>query len=382
MNRTQLKTPCYVIMQDKLIKNLTVLDNLRKRTGCKILLAQKCFSCYSLYPLISQFVDGTEASGEFEARLGHEYMPDGENHTFSAGFTDEQFDEVLKYSDHVVFNSVKQFQKFSKKAKSLGKSVGLRINPECSTQTGHEIYDPCSPGSRLGVTRKGIDSDESLINELDGIHFHTLCEQNSDDLKTTLECVEQKFGDILPKLKWINFGGGHHITREDYDVETLVWCIERMQNKYGLTVYLEPGEAFALNAGDLITTVVDVQPEIARTGKYRNVIVDTSACCHMPDVLEMPYRAPLSNSGEPGQKAFTFRLGSQTCLAGDVIGDYSFDHELKEGDRLTFNDMAIYTMVKNNTFNGMPLPSIVIEKEDGECEIIKSFSYFDFLSRL
>lgn len=369
-----LPTPCYIINEGKLIKNLEILRGVEERTGCKILLAQKAFSAYSFYPLIGQYVSGTASSGLYEARLGYECMGK-ENHVFSAAFRENEIDEILGYSNHIVFNSFNQLRKYRDKAVSNGVSIGLRLNPEFSTQEGHEIYDPCSKKSRLGIRR--ADFDENDLEGVDGVHFHTLCEQNSDDLEATLSAVIEKFGDILPKMKWINFGGGHHITRDDYDIERLEKCIRRMQDEYGLTVYLEPGEAFALNAGYLTTTVLDI---------VRNdmdiAILDMSAACHTPDVLEMPYRPPLFDGGEPFEKVYTCRLGSQTCLSGDFIGEYSFDKPLAIGDRLVFGDMAIYSMVKNNTFNGMPLPSIAKLSANGKAEIIKSFGYEDFKSRL
>ncbi|MGN0656634.1 MAG: carboxynorspermidine decarboxylase [Ruminiclostridium sp.] len=374
IKRLPLSTPCYIIDEERLIRNLEILSGVEKRTGCKILLAQKAFSCYYFYPLIGQYVSGTAASGLYEARLGAEYI-NKENHVFSAAYRDSEIDEILSYSNHIVFNSFNQLCRFREKALKAGASIGLRINPELSTQSGHEIYDPCSPKSRLGITRNNFDEND--LEGVTGLHFHTLCEQNSDDLEKTLDAVEEKFGDILRKMKWINFGGGHHITREDYDIPRLERCIKRMQEKYGLTVYLEPGEAFALNAGYLMTTVLDIT-----RSDMDIAILDTSAACHMPDVLEMPYRPPLFESGEPFEKAYTCRLGSQTCLAGDFIGEYSFDKPLEIGDRLVFGDMAIYSMVKNNTFNGMPLPDIAVLHPDGKAEVIKRFGYEDFKTRL
>lgn len=262
-----------------------------------------------------------------------------------------------------------------------GVSVGLRINPECSTQEGHAIYDPCAKGSRLGITRDILDEAIEKgfdFSEIEGLHFHTLCEQNSDDLKITLDAIEASFGDLLYKIKWLNMGGGHHITREDYDIEKLEKCIVYMKEKYNLEIYLEPGEAIALNAGYLKTTVLD----LVENGGIKILILDTSAACHMPDVLEMPYRPPLRDSGEPGEKKYTYRLSSCTCLAGDVIGDYSFDKEINIGDVLVFEDMAIYSMVKNNTFNGMPLPDIDVIDKEGNCKVIKRFGYEDFKNRL
>ena len=369
-----LPTPCYIIDEGRLIKNLEILWGVEERTGCKILLAQKAFSAYSFYPLIGQYVSGTASSGLYEARLGYECMGK-ENHVFSAAFRENEIDEILGYTNHIVFNSFNQLRKYRDRAVEKGVSIGLRINPELSTQEGHEIYDPCSKKSRLGIRRE--DFDENDLENVEGLHFHTLCEQNSDALEATLEAVIEKFGEFLPKMKWINFGGGHHITRDDYDIARLEKCIKRVQEEYGLTVYLEPGEAFALNAGYLTTTVLDI---------VRNdmdiAILDMSAACHTPDVLEMPYRPPLFDSGEPFEKAYTCRLGSQTCLSGDFIGEYSFDEPLEIGDRLVFGDMAIYSMVKNNTFNGMPLPTIAKLTADGKTEIIKSFGYEDFKSRL
>ena len=394
MKWSELPTPCYVVDAALLEKNLKILQSVMERTGAHILLAQKAFSMYTLYPEIGKVLCGATASGLYEARLCTEEMvrpleAQGrrcENHIFSPAYREEDFPEILEYCDHIVFNSWKQVEKFSARAKAAGKSIGLRINPECSTQEGHAIYDPCAPGSRLGTTREEFETylktedgcGNKFLALLDGIHFHTLCEQDSDDLEKTLDAVEEKFGAYLSRMKWINFGGGHHITREGYDIPRLEKCIRRMQEKYGLEVYLEPGEAVALNAGFLITSVLETRD----TGILRLAILDTSAACHMPDVLEMPYRPPLQDSGLPGEKPFAYRLGGPTCLAGDIIGDYSFEQPLKEGDRLVFEDMAIYSMVKNNTFNGMPLPAIAVREKNGECRIVKQFSYEDFKCRI
>ncbi|MDE5935898.1 MAG: carboxynorspermidine decarboxylase, partial [Ruminococcus sp.] len=281
----------------------------------------------------------------------------------------------ISYCDHIIFNSFGQLDKYRDKVLETGKKIGLRINPECSTQEGHEIYDPCSPRSRLGIVNKNFDRSD--LYGVTGLHFHTLCEQNSDDLKKTLDAVEEKFGDVLEKMEWINFGGGHHITRSDYDISLLESCINHIKEKYRIEVFLEPGEAVALNAGYLVTEVLDLIENDMPTA-----ILDTSAACHMPDVLEMPYRPPLLDSGEAGEKQYTYRLGSQTCLAGDFIGEYSFDNPLKIGDKLVFGDMAIYSMVKNNTFNGMPLPSILLRKSDENLVNLGTFGYEDFKSRL
>lgn len=378
MKIQELKTPCYVIDEKKLRENLEILAGVQQRTGCKILLAQKAFSCFHEYPLIGKYLKGTTASGLFEARLGREEM-NLENHVFSPAYREEEMDEIAGLCDHIVFNSFGQLEKYAPRLK--GKSIGLRINPECSTQEDHAIYDPCAPGSRLGVTaekfRENAEHSPQLLEALDGLHFHTLCEQNSDDLERTLAAVEEKFGQWLPRMKWLNMGGGHHITRADYDIDRLERCIRRMQERYGVEVYLEPGEAVALNAGYLATQVLDVVENGIRT-----LILDASAACHMPDVLEMPYRPPLRDSGKPGEKPWTYRLSSYTCLAGDIIGDYSFDREIQAGDRLYFEDMAIYSMVKNNTFNGIGLPDIAVMDENGDCRVIRSFGYEDFKERL
>lgn len=370
----KFKTPCYVIDEDSLLRNLEILHGVEKRTGCKILLAQKAFSCYHLYPLIGEYISGTACSGLYEAKLGFDEMGK-ENHVFSAAYREEELDEIISYCGHIIFNSFAQLDKYRERVLSAGKKIGLRINPECSTQEGHEIYDPCSPKSRLGITNRNFRRDD--LHGVTGLHFHTLCEQNSDDLEKTLDAVEEKFGDVLSGMEWINFGGGHHITRSDYDIQRLENCIDRMQAKYGLEVYLEPGEAVALNAGYLVTEVLDIIEN-----DMPIAILDTSAACHMPDVLEMPYRPPLKGSGESGELEYTYRLGSQTCLAGDVIGEYSFVAPLNVGDKLVFGDMAIYSMVKNNTFNGMPLPSIVLLKKDGTTKLLRKFGYDDFKNRL
>lgn len=378
MRAEELRTPCYVVEEEKLNHNLKILQYVMKQTGCHILLAQKAFSMYHSYPLIGKVLSGTTASGLYEAKLGAEEMGK-ENHVFSAAYREDEFEEIAELCDHIVFNSIGQLKHFQEIARSKGKSIGIRINPECSTQEGHAIYDPCAPGSRLGITLEQLENaaKQEILAGVEGLHFHTLCEQNADDLKTTLDAVEEKFGFLLKKMKWLNMGGGHHITREDYDVERLISCIRHMQETYGLEIYLEPGEAVALNAGILMTKVLD----ITENDGIRNAILDTSAACHMPDVLEMPYRPPLRNSGEPEEKAYTYRLGGPTCLAGDVIGTYSFDKELTIGQTLVFEDMAIYSMVKNNTFNGMKLPAIVW-KSGEDYRIVKEFGYEDFKMRL
>lgn len=394
MKINDITTPAYVIDEKKLIDNLKILDYVQKESGAKILLAQKAFSAYKTYPLIGEYLSGATASGLYEARLAHEEMVTPlkgkrrvENHVFEPAFNDDEIKELCDICDHMVFNSITQLEHhrpvWEKHVKNGTLFVGLRINPEYSTQEGHEIYDPCAAGSRLGIRK--CDLGDKLPKGVSGLHFHTLCEQGFEPLEKTFLEVERSFAEFFPthkgeegKIKWINLGGGHHITKEDYDVEGLIKLVKHIKDTYGIEVYLEPGEAIALDAGLLVTTVMDV----VKTDKYPVLILDTSAACHMPDVLEMPYRPPLRDSGDAGEFAFTYRLSSRTCLAGDIIGDYSFSKEVGIGDRLYFEDMAIYSMVKNNTFNGMPLPDIDIMHENGEVEVLKRFGYDDFKMRL
>lgn len=384
-------TPYFLIDKEKIESNLKVLRSVMDQTGCRILLAQKCFSLYGLYPLVSRYLSGATSSGLFEARLCHEEMPGKENHVFSPAYREEDIDEICRICDHIVFNTPAQLLRFGQKARDAGLQIGLRINPECSTQQGHAIYDPCAPGSRLGtplhVLEQSISTHPSMLQLIDGLHFHTLCEQDSDDLKTTLDAVVHRFCKYFSHIRWINFGGGHHITRPGYDLDLLCRCILRMKEEYSLQVYLEPGEAVALDAGELHTTILEIQPPDS-TG-IRNVILDTSAACHMPDVIEMPYTPPLLHATPLTSPAdgltpsdHVYRLGGPTCLSGDVIGLYRFDHPLTQGEKLVFQDMAIYSMVKTNTFNGMPLPDIYIRHTPDTVTPWKTFSYQDFKSRV
>lgn len=372
---SELPSPCYVVDEKLLRKNLLLLQSISQRTGCRILLAQKAFSMYSLYPLIGQYLNGTTASSLHEARLGKEEMG-GETHIFAAAYRDDEMADIIDLCDHIVFNSFSQWQHFRPQIVQSGKAIscGLRINPACSTQE-HAIYDPCSPGSRLGVTLENFQPER--LDGLEGLHFHTLCEQNADALLVTLQAVEKQFGTYLHQMKWLNFGGGHHITRDDYDVEALVGAINHIQNTYGVQVYLEPGEAVVLNTGFLVCSVLD----IVHNG-LDIAILDTSAECHMPDVIEMPYHPHIIGSAEANALAYTYRLAGPTCLAGDIIGDYSFEGPLAIGDHLIFTDMALYTMVKNNTFNGINLPAIVRYNDEEGVRIVKQFGYDDFKSRL
>ena len=370
-------TPSYVVSESLLRKNLEILADLQNSTGAKILLAQKCFSMFSLYPLIKKYLCGTAASGLHEARLSQEFFG-GENHVYSPAYKNSEIEELVKICDHIIFNSFRQVEKFAVTVKKFNRGVGLRINPEYSTQE-HEIYDPCGKNSRLGVRLDEFRENSDLVKILDGLHIHTLCEQNSDALEETLQVFEKNFGDALHNMKWLNLGGGHHITKKNYDIERLKKIIRHLQEKYSLQIYLEPGEAIALDAGFLVAEVLEIQRE--RNGVF-NAIIDASAACHMPDVIEMPYRPQILGAGKVGEKKFSYRFGGATCLAGDVIGEYSFENSLNEGDKIIFTDMAIYTMVKNNTFNGVNLPSIYILDDENNLRLVKNFGYEDFKKRL
>lgn len=372
---SSLPTPSYIVDERLLIKNLEKLKSIIDRTGCRILLAQKGFSMFYFYPLIKKYLNGTTASSLYEARLGFEEMGN-ETHIFNPSYREDEIDEILSMVDHIVFNSFNQWSKYKNIVKSHERTIscGLRVNPEYSS-VETEIYNPTGKFSRFGVTRVNFKEDE--LDGIDGLHFHALCEQNSDALEATLVAFEEKFGQYLHGMKWVNFGGGHHITRDDYDVEKLINCINHIKNKYNVEVYLEPGEAVALNTGFLVTEVLDTI-----YNEMDILLVDTSAACHMPDVIEMPYRPFIINSGMPNEKAYTYKLGGPTCLAGDVIGDYSFDNPINIGDKLIFTDMAHYSMVKNNTFNGINLPAIAVYTEKDGVKVIRSFKYEDFRNRL
>ena len=370
-----LPTPCYVVDEALLIRNLEILQSVQQETGCRILLALKGYAMYATFPLIGRYLAGITASSLFEARLGREEMGK-EVHIYSPAYIESEFDQIMAICDHIVFNSFDQWRRYKARVATSGRDIecGIRLNPEYSEVTA-AIYDPCGKHSRLGVTLRNFRPDE--IDGLAGLHFHTMCEQNSDTLERTIQVVDQKFGPWIQKMKWLNFGGGHHITRPDYDIPALIRAIRFIQDKYKIQVYLEPGEAIALNTGYLVSQVLDIVDNGMPVA-----ILDTSAACHMPDVLEMPYRPAIINAGHPGEKAWTARLGGPTCLAGDIIGDYSFDQPLKIGDRLVFCDMAHYTMVKNNMFNGVNLPSIAIARADGPQQVLRQFNYEDYKFRL
>jgi len=375
-----IRTPYYIIDESLIIKNLKILRSVAERAQCKIVLAQKAFSMFSLYPLIGEYLDGTAASSLYEARLGYEEMG-GETHIFSTAYRDDEFDEVLDICDYVVFNSFSEWVKY--RAKSIEEGVkrekpikfGIRINPEFSTQS-RAISDPCVPWSRLGVTFDKFIPE--LLNGLSGIHFHTLCEQGSDALAATLRVVEDKFGKYLRQMEWINLGGGHYITKEGYDIDLLISCVTHLRQEYGVAVYLEPGEAIALDAGFLVTSVLDI---VENRGK-KTAIMDASAACHITEVIEMDYRPTIVGAGNPDEKEHTYLLAGQSCLSGDIFGEYSFSKPLGVGDKIIICDMATYTMVKNTSFNGIKLPTIALARTDGRIEIIREFGYNDFKSRL
>jgi len=372
----KIETPAYVIDECLIRKNLEVIDKVQKATGCKVLMALKGFAVTGFSDLVSHYLAGTTASSLNEARLGAEEFG-GEVHVCAPAYSDSDFEEIIKIADHIVFNSLSQWQFFKGVLEKAGRriEIGLRINPEHS-EVLTEKYDPCGNGSRLGITKAELKGHD--LAGIDGLHFHALCELDSDALERTLKAVEAQFGEYFHKLKWVNFGGGHHISRKGYDVERLCRVINDFRAKYKVEVYLEPGEAIALNAGVLVASVLDVV-----RNEINIVILDTSASAHMPDVLEMPYRPKIIGAGEPGELPYTYRLGGNTCLAGDVIGDYSFATPLVRGDKLVFLDMAHYTIVKNTTFNGIQLPSIVrFNSESGTLTVLRKFGYEDFKTRL
>ncbi|MBI3413183.1 MAG: carboxynorspermidine decarboxylase [Candidatus Aenigmarchaeota archaeon] len=370
-----VKTPAYVVDLGILENNLRILADVKKRTGAKILLALKSFAMFSAFPLIRKYLDGVCASSVNEARLGREKFGK-EVHTFAPAYSDKDIEEHLKYSDHVIFNSFQLWERYKGVIKKSKRKieVGIRINPE-SAGAENDLYNPCAPCSRMGVTLREFRQDK--LDGVDGLHFHALCEQGAEDLANVLEHVEKKFGPYLSKMRWINFGGGHHITRSDYDTGLLCKLVSDFKKKYGVDVILEPGEAVALNAGVLVASVLDIvknDMEIA--------ILDSTAEAHMPDVLAMPYRPTIVGAAKPGVKKYTYRIGGITCLSGDVIGDYSFDKPLRIGNKLVFANQAIYTMVKNTTFNGVRLPNIVIREKDGKLRIVRQFGCEDFERRL
>ena len=374
MDIRSIDTPCYVCDEARLIRNLELLDSLQKRSGCVVLLALKAFAMFSTFPLMRRYIAGTAASSLNEARLGAEEFG-GQVHLCVPAYKDSEFDQLLALADHVVFNSFPQWRRFKPRVLARGDATrcGMRVNPEHS-EVETPIYDPCAPGSRLGVRR--ADFEPESLDGISGLHFHTLCGNDADALARTLATFEDKFGEFLPAMGWVNFGGGHHIARDDYDVDGLCAIIEGFRRRHDLEVFLEPGEGIVMNAAVLVASVLDVQPN-------GTAILDASASAHMPDVLEMPYRVDIRDAGPPGELDHTYRLGGSTCMAGDVFGEYSFAEPLEVGSRIVFEDMAPYTMVKNTTFNGVPLPGIVIEEAaTGRLREIRRFGYEDYRRRL
>ncbi|WP_052110380.1 carboxynorspermidine decarboxylase [Porphyromonas sp. COT-108 OH1349] len=373
------KIPCYVMEEEKLRYNLSLIKDVAQRSGAEIILAFKAFALWKSFPIFREYIKSSTASSIFEARMGYEYMG-SPTYTFAPAYKEDEFDEILKYSDHIVFNSLSQFQKFYPLVQNYGgtHSCGIRINPEYST-VGTDLYNPCAPGSRLGILSSQLPQE--LPQGIDGFHFHSHCESNSYDLEETLKHVEEKFGEYLPQLKWLNMGGGHLMTHAEYDVEHLITLLRRFKEKYpNLTLILEPGSAFAWQTGYLKTQVLDV---VENSG-IKTLIVDASFTAHMPDCLEMPYQ-PRVRGAEIGafpEKGYVYRIGGNSCLSGDFIGDWTFPQEVKIGDIVLFEDMIHYTTVKTTMFNGIPHPSIAIKHTDGTFEIYRSYGYEDYLNRM
>lgn len=381
LDYSKIDTPAYVIHEGTLFENLKILKKVKDKSGAKILLALKGYAAWKTFPLIKKYLDGVCASSVHEARLGKEFFGK-EVHTFAPAYTEQDVKGHLKYSDHIIFNSFnlwKQYRETILKHNQKNKKkieCGIRINPE-SGGAENELYNPCAKGSRMGVTISEFKKNEGELEGISGLHFHALCEQGADTLEDALKNVEAKFGKYLARMKWVNFGGGHHITRKDYDVERLIKLIVAFRKKWNVGVILEPGEAVALNAGVLVSSVLDI---IENDGKI--TIMDTTAENHMPDVLGMPYRPSIIGAEKPGKKKYTYNLGGLTCLSGDFIGKYSFDKELKVGDKLVFQNMAIYTMVKNTVFNGVRLPSIIIMNKNNKIVHVKKFGYGEYNGKL
>ncbi len=372
MLESALPTPCYLIDQAKLKRNLTLLDQLRKRTGCKILYAQKAFSSYPFYSMMSRFLDGTASCSAYEAQLSHTFFH-GEHHVFETAYLPDEINDLMNICDHITFNSPTQLQKYGMQAKANGVSVGLRVNPEFLSQQFSE-FDPCAPHSRLGTVASQFPMHmKRLIN---GLHVHALYEQNADSLSDLIDAIVAKFGQLLPEMEWINLGGGHAITREGYDLDRLEQCIRRLQQDYGLTVYLEPGEAIVWEAGFFVTSVLDIVKNGAETA-----ILDASAVCHASDITELQYSPPLIGADKPSVLPFSYRLGGRSCLPEDIFGEYSFDHPLEIGERLVFRDMAINTLTKARMYTGMPMPAVAVREMDGNCKVLRTFTYNDYRNR-
>lgn len=380
MDINRIPSPCYVLEEKLLRNNLATIKNVKEKTGVNIILAFKAFALWKAFPIVREYIPYSTASSIFEARLACEEMG-SKAHTFSPAYTDPDFPAIMQYSSHITFNSLTQFEHFYPRVKAAGPvtgkiSCGLRINPEYS-DVETALYNPCAPGSRLGIT--ALQLGESLPEGVEGLHFHTLCESTSFDLERTLQQVERKFGRFLPQLKWLNMGGGHLMTRQGYDTEHLIGLLKNFQKKYpNLEIILEPGSAFAWQTGFLLTTVVD----IVENGGIRTAIIDASFTCHMPDCLEMPYKPAIRNATDPAPGKPTYRIGGNSCLSGDYMGDWSFDEPLKPGDKLIFEDMIHYTIVKTNMFNGIPHPSLALLTSGGQLQLLRTFDYNDYKNRM
>lgn len=372
MLESSLPSPCYLIDQKKLKYNLELLESVRKDTGCKILYAQKAFSSFPFYSIIARYLDGAASTSTYEAQLAKLYFQ-GENHVAQTAYLPDEMEVLLQTCDHITFNSPLQLQRYAIAARGAGVSVGLRVNPECISQQLEE-FDPCAPNSRLGTTRGQFPV--KLRTLLNGLHVHALYEQNADALEMLTEAVIEKFGVFLPNLEWINLGGGHHLTREGYQLEQFAACVKRFRETYGLQVYIEPGEAIVWETGEFITTVVD----LIHNG-MELAVLDSSAVCHAPDITELQYRPPLVGAERSGVLPYTYRLGGRSCLPEDVFGDYSFDHPLQIGERLVFKDMAINTLTKATMYTGMPMPSVALRCMDGTCRIFRTFNFSDYKNR-
>jgi carboxynorspermidine decarboxylase len=370
-----IATPVYLLDETLIEENMRIMRYVKDRTGCKVVHALKSYATFATFPMMSRYLDGTCASGLNEARLGYEEFKK-EVHTFGSAYREKEIRQILKYSDSIIFNSLYQLQQYGKMARKSGVEIGLRVNPG-HAEVSTEMYNPCAPCSRLGILYDAFNEEfPKHKNMVDGLHFHAMCEQNSDVLERILNAFEKLYGAYIKGLKWVNFGGGHHITRDDYDLERLIRLINNFKKKYEVQVYLEPGEASVYRAGVLISSVLDIV-----TNEMEVAIVDASAETHMPDVLLMPYRPHIMKSAQPNEKKYTYRLAGPSCLAGDIIGDYSFDQPLTRGDKLIFSDMALYSIVKSTTFNGINLPDIAVIREGGKIEAVKTFGYKDYRGR-
>ena len=371
---TQATSPCFVLDEKRLRRNMEILNNIQERTGVKIICALKGYSFWRSFPIIAEYLPGATASSLNEARLAKEEMGK-EVHVFAPAYEDSEIDEILKYADHITYNSFSQWMRFKDKTIASKISPGIRVNPEFST-VETDIYNPCGQHSRLGVTEAEFKPE--LLDGIEGLHFHALCEQDVDALEGVLAAFEKKFGRYLPQMKWVNFGGGHHITRKDYHREELVKLLNDFKKRYPhLEVVMEPGEAVGWQTGELVATVADIVHN-----KMDIAILNVSISAHMPDCLEMPYRPNITSGALPGEKKFTYKITGNTCLAGDQLGDYSFDQPLHVGDRIIFEDMIHYTMVKTTFFNGVRHPDIGMFDMDGKFHLLHKFTYEQFKEKL